>query len=276
MGQHTRYDYDDRPPRPGLGSWIAGPGRYAAGTAAAVLAISGAGVGFIVQQSGSGTPHVDAKSTSSSCGLVNCAALRSDASGAAPVSAPASSTHLGSATTTHRDPHSAQPAAAPAGTTPSDTPTASSAAPTAPASPPSPTLTPTPSPAPTPAPTSTPSPTPSPTPPPPAPAAAAPEVTVTYSTSPHHRDGFFGHLTIENEGTAAVNGWQLVITLPGDNVDWVWNAQWQLNGDSLVLSPASGGDVIEPGQSVSVNFSAQGDTTSPTSCTFNGAACTQN
>ena len=59
-------------------------------------------------------------------------------------------------------------------------------------------------------------------------------------------------------------------------MNWVWNAQWQFDGDTLTLTPGSGGDVIEPGQSVSVNFSAQGATTSPTSCTFNGAACTQN
>ncbi len=272
MGQHSRYDYDDRPPRPGLGAWITGPGRYAAGTAAAVLVLSGAGAGFIVQQSGSGTAHVDAKSTLSSCGLVNCAALGSDTSGATPASTPVSSTHLGSATTTHRDPNSSQPAGA--GTTPADAPTSSGAAPTAPARPPAPTVTPTPTPAPTPAPD--PSPTTTPTPPPPSPSLAAPEVTVTYTTSPQHRDGFFGHLTIDNEGTAAVNGWELDLTLPGDAVNWVWNAQWQFDGDTLTLTPGSGGDVIEPGQSVSVNFSAQGATTSPTSCTFNGAACTQN
>jgi len=92
---------------------------------------------------------------------------------------------------------------------------------------------------------------------------------------PRHRDGFFGELTIKNQGTAAVDGWQLVITLPGDDVDWVWNAHWQVRGDALSLRPSSSDEVIEPGDSVSVNFAAHGDTTAPASCTFNGAACSQ-
>ena len=92
---------------------------------------------------------------------------------------------------------------------------------------------------------------------------------------PGHRGGFFGELTIENQGGAAVNGWQLVITLPGDDVDWVSNAHWQLSGDALILDPAWSDRVIEPGDSVSVHFAAHGDTTAPTSCTFNGAACSQ-
>jgi hypothetical protein len=272
-GQHRRYDDEGRLPRPSLSSWITGPGRYAAGTAAAVLAVSGAGVGFVVNQSGGGTPRADGGATLSSCGLVNCADLGTETSGAAPATTPVSSTHLGSATTTHRSPQSGQPAVVPAGVAPTGVPSSSGAAPTTPARPPapSPTLT-TPAPSPAPPPT-TPAPTPSPTTPSPS-AAASPDVTVTYSTSPHHRDGFFGHLTIENLGTAPVSGWQLVLTLPGDDVDWVWNAQWQLSGDTLTLTPANSGDVIEPGSSVSVNFSASGDTTAPTSCMFNGAACT--
>ena len=274
-GSHRRYDDEGRLPRPSLSSWITGPGRYAAGTAAAVLAVSGAGVGFVVHQSGGGAPRADARTALSSCGLVNCANLGTASSGATPAMTPVSSTHLGSATTTHRTPQSGLPAVVPAGATPTDAPSSSGAAPTTPGSPPapSPTLT-TPTPSPVPAPT-TPSPSPSPTTPSPSPSAAAsPDVTVSYSTSPHHRDGFFGHLTIENLGTAPVSGWQLVLTLPGDDVDWVWNAQWQLSGDTLTLTPANSGDVIEPGASVSVNFSANGDTTAPTSCTFNGAACT--
>jgi cellulase/cellobiase CelA1 len=272
-GQHRRYDDEGRLPRPSLSSWITGPGRYAAGTAAAVLAVSGAGVGFVVHQSSGGTPRADARTTLSSCGLVNCADLGTASSGAAPATTPVSSTHLGSATTTHRSPQSGLPAVVPAGVTPTDASSSSGAAPTTPANPPapSPTLT-TPTPSPVPAAT-TPTPTPSPTTPSPA-AAASPDVTVTYSTSPHHRSGFFGHLTIENLGTAPVSGWQLVLTLPGDDVNWVWNAQWQLSGDTLTLTPADSGDVIAPGASVSVNFSANGDTTAPTSCTFNGAACT--
>jgi cellulase/cellobiase CelA1 len=100
-------------------------------------------------------------------------------------------------------------------------------------------------------------------------------VTVTYTSMPHRHGGFIGELTLDNQGTSAVSGWQLAITLPGDDVDWVWNADWQFSDDSLILSPESGDQVIEPGDSITVSFAAHGPTTAPSSCTFNGAACNQ-
>jgi hypothetical protein len=71
-----------------------------------------------------------------------------------------------------------------------------------------------------------------------------------------------------------VTGWQIVITLSGDRVDTVWNADWRYGiGGSVIMTAAPYDQVIGPGASQSVNFVAQGGTTSPTSCTFDGSAC---
>jgi len=105
------------------------------------------------------------------------------------------------------------------------------------------------------------------------PAPSLPDVTVTFTTSHRWRDGFQGQLTIDNHGNAAVNGWQISIALPGDQVRFVWNARWQFDGGSLTLTPASSDQVIGPGASVVVNFFAVGGTTEPANCTFNGSAC---
>jgi len=119
----------------------------------------------------------------------------------------------------------------------------------------------------TPRPTAGPTPAPSPTP-------ASPAVTVSYSTAQRWDGGFQGEFVITNHGNSAVTGWQIVVTLSGDRVDSVWNADWRYgSGDSLIMTAAPYDQVIEPGASQSVNFVAQGGTTEPTSCTFDGSVC---
>ncbi len=112
----------------------------------------------------------------------------------------------------------------------------------------------------------------------PAPAA----VTVTYTldgTDPWHQ-GFRGHLTIVNHGAAPVAGWTVQVSLPGDQVDWVgypgaWDpfANWQFSGGTLALNAVSGGETLAPGATEIVPISAQGSTSVPGGCQFNGGAC---
>jgi hypothetical protein len=104
------------------------------------------------------------------------------------------------------------------------------------------------------------------------PATAA--VTVSYSAVQRWGGGFQGEFIIANHGSSGVAGWQIVITLSGDRVDTVWNADWEYgSGGSVVMTAAPYDQVIEPGAAQSVNFVAQGGTTAPTSCTFDGSAC---
>jgi hypothetical protein len=85
--------------------------------------------------------------------------------------------------------------------------------------------------------------------------------------------GFQGEFTIVNEGTSPINGWQLSAVLSGDTVWSAWDALFQVNGDTMVMSPPSFQQTIAPGATVNEYFTASGPSTSPPSCTFNGSAC---
>ena len=210
-------------------------GRLVACAAAVVLAVGGAGAAFALRQPPGKAP---AQTAAKLCGLVACAAVPSGHESTPNPGGGAPSTALG--------PGGAE-------TTRSPSPSASPPAPAVTARPrpsrsrpPSPKVSPTPS---------------------------LPDVAVTFSTRQRWRGGFQGQLTVDNQGSTAVNGWQIAITLPGDQVRFVWNARWQFDGDSLTLTPASTDQVIEPGASMAVNFFALGDTTEPANCTFDGSAC---
>jgi hypothetical protein len=107
----------------------------------------------------------------------------------------------------------------------------------------------------------------------PAPATPAARVTVSYTADKRWNGGFEGELTISNNTNAMVSVWTIAITLPGDRVTSVWNAEGQSSGDLLVLKPTSWDPPIRPGGHESIYFVAKGPTVSPASCTYNGAAC---
>jgi hypothetical protein len=101
-----------------------------------------------------------------------------------------------------------------------------------------------------------------------------PAVIVTYAAVRQWGSGFEGKLTIVNHGTATIRAWEIAISLPGDRVSRVWDAAGHVEGDVLVLQPTAWDPPIPPNGELSANFVADGTTTSPTSCTYNGAACT--
>lgn len=197
------------------------------------------------------------------CGLVACAALQPGVTATATPVTPAASTPVSGLPAgggQGKSRTSPDPAASASSAAPVPEPTV--APPTTTTSPPGPS--PTPSPAP---PATTPPPAPSPTP-------ASADVTVTYSTPRQWPGGFLGQLTIVNQGGPAVTGWQIAITLPGDQVQRVWGADWEPTGNgSVIMTPMPGDQVIEPGASLSVSFVVQGTTTELANCTFNGSPC---
>jgi hypothetical protein len=211
--------------------------RYMAAAAAVVLAIGGAGAILLLHGAGGKTrDRADVRD----CGLVTCAALHASGrahghSGAVVIGAPVSIKRAGN----------------------------------------SPSAAPTRSPAPTPAPSASPTPGPSPAPQPTASAPSGPGLTITYSTPDVWDGGFQGEFTIVNNGSTTVSNWQVVITLPGDQVDTAWDANWQPGpAGTVILTPASYDTPLKPGASQQVNFEATGDTVEPASCTFDGSACT--
>lgn len=121
---------------------------------------------------------------------------------------------------------------------------------------------PTPSATPTPTPTSTPTASP-----------ARQPVKVSYTVVRQHPHSFQGQLTIVNDGRTAINGWELVVVLPDDDIRSVSGGTFHTNGDILYIDPLQSQRSIAPGATLTENFTAHGSTTTLTSCTFNGAAC---
>ncbi len=110
---------------------------------------------------------------------------------------------------------------------------------------------------------------PKPTPPP----VAPPPVSVSYTLVNQWQNGFQGQFTIVNNGSKPIHGWDLTAVLSGDQVRWAWPAMFSMSGSTLTLTPQSSQNTIPPGTSLTENFLANGTTTSPSSCTFNGSPC---
>jgi len=215
--------------------------RYMAVAAAAVLAVGAAAAMLMLHGTGGkARDRADARS----CGLVTCAALQASGD---------SASHSGGAVATG-NPGDVERL----GHTPS-------AAPAQPA---------TPAPA---APSPAPAAPPAPAPPPgsPAPAASGPPVTITYSTPDVWDGGFQGEFTIVNHGNSTLQNWQVVIALPGDQVDTAWDADWQPGpAGTVILTPASYDAPLKPGAAQQLHFVATGSTIVPATCAFDGSACT--
>jgi hypothetical protein len=114
--------------------------------------------------------------------------------------------------------------------------------------------------------------------------ASSPDVTLTFTAGHDQRDfdHFEGQLTLVNQGASPVAGWTAELTLPGDEVFSVENQagrngfpfeHWRFDGDTLTMSADSSSETLSPGEPLSLSIHGRGRTTSPTGCTFNGAAC---
>lgn len=88
--------------------------------------------------------------------------------------------------------------------------------------------------------------------------------------------GLTANVTIANNGTAAINGWTLTFSFPGDTkVTSAWNATVTQSGAAVTAKNMSYNAAISPGGTATFGF--QGTWTSndavPTSFAVNGAAC---
>ncbi|WP_434443245.1 cellulose binding domain-containing protein [Lentzea sp. E54] len=90
-------------------------------------------------------------------------------------------------------------------------------------------------------------------------------------------NGLTANITITNTGSAAVNGWSLVFTLPGgQTITGGWSATYspatgQVTARNVAYNPG-----IAPGASITVGFQAThtGNAAAPSSFSLNGNACT--
>jgi Cellulose binding domain/Putative Ig domain len=100
---------------------------------------------------------------------------------------------------------------------------------------------------------------------------------VAYTTSSQWAGGFTASVTITNTGTAAISGWTLGFTFPGDqHITSAWNGTATQSGENVTITNASYNGAIAPGANTSIGFQGTWTTSdaAPTSFTVNGATCT--
>jgi acetylxylan esterase len=100
---------------------------------------------------------------------------------------------------------------------------------------------------------------------------------VSYQTTSQWTGGFTASATITDTGSAALSGWTLKFTFPGDqHITSAWNGTASQSGENVTITNASYNGTVAVGGSASAGF--QGTWTSsdatPASFTLNGAACT--
>ncbi len=103
--------------------------------------------------------------------------------------------------------------------------------------------------------------------------AAPPAVSVRYVVVAQYDGQFEGEVTVENNGTAPISGWQIVVALPGDQITSFSNASGYVSNNILVLQPAYGAAAVAAGGTLSVYFTAVGSQTTPAACAFNSIVC---
>jgi len=99
--------------------------------------------------------------------------------------------------------------------------------------------------------------------------------TVSYATNVW-QDGFTANVTVRNEGSSAVDGWDLAFTLPsGQRVTHAWNASVAPSSGAVTASALSSNARIAPGGSQSFGFqgSYSGAFAQPAGFSLNGTAC---
>ncbi|GLU46617.1 cellulose binding domain-containing protein [Nocardiopsis ansamitocini] len=96
---------------------------------------------------------------------------------------------------------------------------------------------------------------------------------VSYDMVPHSSNNFTGSVTIVNNGTSAIDGWELRLGFSGANITAAWNGDWESTGEGIVVRQPSWTGGIAPGESAVVNFSAEGSAQAPSSCSLNGRSC---
>ncbi|MGH3122805.1 MAG: cellulose binding domain-containing protein, partial [Streptosporangiaceae bacterium] len=99
---------------------------------------------------------------------------------------------------------------------------------------------------------------------------------VTYTTQSQWAGGFVASVSIANPGPAAINGWTLAFSFPGDQkITNAWSGSVTQSGANVSIANAGYNGTIAAGSSVSLGF--QGTWTSsdaaPAAFTLNGAPC---
>jgi hypothetical protein len=100
---------------------------------------------------------------------------------------------------------------------------------------------------------------------------------VHYAINSSWGGGFNAAITMTNNGSTAINPWQLTFTLPaGEAVQGGWDGTWSQSGQQVTVSAASWNSTIAAnGGTVSIGYNGTdtGQDTAPTAFYINGTVC---
>jgi cellulase/cellobiase CelA1 len=99
---------------------------------------------------------------------------------------------------------------------------------------------------------------------------------VAYKTTSEWNGGFVADVTVTNAATMAIDGWNLVLTMGGDQtVSQAWNATFAQSGSTVTLTGERWNRTIAAGGTTSAGVLGRWRTSNaaPTAATLNGAAC---
>ena len=86
---------------------------------------------------------------------------------------------------------------------------------------------------------------------------------------------FEGEVSVVNEGSAPISGWQITVALPYDQITAIGGASGYVSNHILLMQPRPGSGPLEPGGSLRVFFAAEGPEMTPRLCAFNNTICGQ-
>ncbi|MQA93784.1 MAG: hypothetical protein GEV11_03775 [Streptosporangiales bacterium] len=99
-------------------------------------------------------------------------------------------------------------------------------------------------------------------------------VTFDYETHPGEGGDFTGSVTIHNVGEGPIEQWRLALAFSDARVSSVLDALGEPTLNGLIAGGLLGPPRIDPGESLTVTFTAEGDASGGVACRFNGDPCT--
>ncbi|TGZ18185.1 endo-1,4-beta-xylanase [Streptomyces sp. S816] len=95
------------------------------------------------------------------------------------------------------------------------------------------------------------------TPPPTTPPPSGSGCSATFTNSSDWGSGFTGSVAVENNGSAAINGWTVKLTFPGNQtVSSLWNGSYTQSGNTVTVKNASNNGSLGAGAATSFGFNA--------------------
>ncbi|MFJ3646891.1 glycoside hydrolase family 11 protein [Streptomyces murinus] len=95
------------------------------------------------------------------------------------------------------------------------------------------------------------------TPPPTTPPPSGSGCSATFTNSSDWGSGFTGSVAVQNNGSAAINGWTVKLTFPGNQtVSSLWNGSYTQSGNTVTVKNASNNGSLGAGAATSFGFNA--------------------